>query len=55
MMQHTMVRALGEARLADLRHQAERDALARAARRARRHRRGRRAPLLLAAIGWARA
>lgn len=57
MMQHTTVQALGQARLADLRHQAQRASLVRAARRARRVRRqsGRRAPGLLAALtGWAR-
>lgn len=39
MMHHTTVQALGQARLADLHRQAQRDALARAARRARRARR----------------
>ena len=45
MMQHTTVQALGQARLADLRHQAQRASLVRAARRARRVRKqsGRRA------------
>ncbi len=38
MMQPTTAQALGQARLADLHHQAERDALARAARQARRAR-----------------
>ena len=36
MMQHTTVQALGQAHLAELRSQAQRDALARAARQARR-------------------
>ena len=36
MMQHTTVQALGQAHLAELRTQAQRDALARAARQARR-------------------
>ena len=57
MMQHTTVQALGQARLADLHHQAQRASLARAARQARRMRRqsGRRTPRLLAALtGWAR-
>ncbi len=36
MMQPTTARALGQARLADLHHQAQRAALARAARQARR-------------------
>ena len=39
MMHYTTVQALGQARLADLRHQAERDALARVARQAHRARR----------------
>ena len=38
-MMHTTAQALGRARLADLHHQAQRDALARAARRSRRARR----------------
>ena len=40
MMQYTTVQALGQARLADLHHQAQRDALARGTRRRRRGRRG---------------
>jgi len=50
MMQHTTVQALGQARLADLHRQAQRDALARAARQARRgrsRRPGHRAPAIL--------
>jgi hypothetical protein len=39
MMSYTTVQALGQARLADLHRQAQRDVLARAARRARRARR----------------
>jgi hypothetical protein len=55
MMQHTTVQALGQARLAELHHQAQRDALARAARRARRQRPRHRAPGVLAAVtAWAR-
>jgi len=57
MMQPTTKQALGQARLADLHHQAQRASLARAARQARRVRRqsGRRTPGLLAALtGWAR-
>ncbi len=57
MMQHTTVQALGQARLADLHHQAQRASLARAARQARhvRRRSGRRTPGLLTALtGWAR-
>jgi hypothetical protein len=57
-MHPTTVQALGQARLAELHHQAHRDALARAARQARRARRrqpGGHAPGLLAAItAWAR-
>ena len=40
MMQYITVQALGQARLADLHHQAQRDALARGTRRRRRGRRG---------------
>jgi hypothetical protein len=55
MFRYTFVQALGHARLADLHHQAQRDALARAARRARRHQATHRAPDLLAALTrWAR-
>jgi len=36
MMHYTTAQALGQARLAELQHQAQRDALARAARLARR-------------------
>jgi hypothetical protein len=53
MMHYTNVQALGQARLAELHHQAQRDALARAARRARRARRQEvtyRAPALLTAL-----
>jgi len=52
MMQPTTKQALGQARLADLHHQAQRALLARAGRRARRVRRqsGRRTPGLLAAL-----
>jgi hypothetical protein len=39
MLHYAVVQALGQARLADLHRQAQRDALARAARRARRARR----------------
>jgi hypothetical protein len=39
MMHYTTAQALGQVRLAELHHQAQRDALARAARRARRARR----------------
>jgi hypothetical protein len=57
MMQPTTKQALGQARLADLHHQAQRASLARARRQARRVRRqsGRRTPGLPAALtGWAR-
>lgn len=57
MMEATTIQALGQARLADLHHQAQRASLARAARRARRVRRqsGRRTLGLLAGFtGWAR-
>ena len=57
MMQPTTAQALGQARLADLHHQAEREALARAARQARAaHSQPRdHAPGILAALtGWAR-
>jgi hypothetical protein len=47
MMQHTTVQALGQARLAELHRQAQRDGLARAARR---RQRARRRPGLLAAV-----
>jgi hypothetical protein len=50
MMQHTTMQALGQARLAELHHQAQRDALVRAARGTRRRQRGRRGLGLLAAI-----
>ena len=54
MMQHTTVRALGQARMAELQRQAQRDALARAARKARRQRTGHRTPGILAVVtGWA--
>jgi len=39
MITHTTIQALGQARLADMHDQAQRDALIRAARRARRARR----------------
>jgi hypothetical protein len=57
MMQHTTVQALGQARLAELHSQAQRDALARAARQARRAARqsGYRQPGILTAVtAWAR-
>ena len=58
MMQPTTAQALGQARLAELHHQAQRDALGRAARQARRARRqpsGGHGPGLLAAVTrWAR-
>ena len=58
MLHETTVRALGQAWLAELHRQAERDALVRAARQARRARRqqsGYRAPGVLAALAaWAR-
>ena len=58
MMHPTTAQALGQARLADLHHQAQRDALARAARQARRARRqqsGDHSPGILAAVtAWAR-
>lgn len=57
MMQHTTVYALGQDRLAEMHHQAQRDALARAARRAHRTRQQRSthpAPRLLAVVTrWA--
>ena len=56
MMQPTTIQALGQARLADLHHQAQRASLARAVRQARpvREQSGRRTPGLLAALpGWA--
>jgi hypothetical protein len=52
MMPPTTIQALGQARLAELRHQAQRDGLARAARQARRARRQQaryRAPAILTA------
>ena len=52
-MMHTTAQALGRAHLADLHHQAQRDALARAARRSRRARRQHathHTPALLAAL-----
>jgi hypothetical protein len=58
MMQHTTLQALGQARLAEIHRQAQRDALARAARQARRARRqqsgypGR--AVLAAVTAWAR-
>ena len=55
MFRYTFVQALGQARLADLHHQAKRDALARAARRARRQQATHRAPEFRAALTrWAR-
>jgi hypothetical protein len=55
MMTPTTMQALGQARLADLHHQAQRAALARAARRARRQQPGYRATGILAALtAWAR-
>ena len=57
MMEGTTIQALGQARLADLHHQAQRASLARAACRARRVRRqsGRRTlRLLVSFTGWAR-
>jgi hypothetical protein len=58
MMQPTTIQHLGQARLADLHHQAQRDALARAARHARRASRpqsGGHGPGILAALtAWTR-
>jgi hypothetical protein len=58
MMQPTTTQALGQARLAELHYQAQRDALARTARQARRARRqpsGGHGPGLLASVArWAR-
>jgi hypothetical protein len=57
MMQPTTIQHLGQARLAELHHQAQRDALARAAHQARRTRRqpGGHRPVLLAVVTrWAR-
>jgi hypothetical protein len=58
MIQPTTVQHLGQARLAELHHQAQRDALARAARQARRARRrqsgGHRPGFLAAITRWAR-
>jgi len=53
MMHYTTAQALGQARLAELQHQAQRDALARAvrlARRAQRQHAKQRPPALLAAF-----
>jgi hypothetical protein len=52
MIHYTTAQALGQARLAELRHQAQRDALARAAgrARARRQRATQRPPAILAAL-----
>jgi len=54
----TTTQALGQARLTELRHQAQRDALARTARQARRARRqqpgGHGPGLLVAVTRWAR-
>ena len=58
MMHPTTTQALGQARLAELHHQAQRDALARAARQARhaaKQQSGGHGPGLLAAVTrWAR-
>ena len=57
MMQATTTQALGQARLAELHHQAQHDALARAARQARhaKQQSGGHGPGLLAAVTrWAR-
>ncbi len=57
MMQPTTMQALGQTRIADLHHQAQRAALARAVRQARRVRwqsAGRTPGLLAALTGWAR-
>jgi hypothetical protein len=57
MMPPTTTQALGQARLAELHHQAQSDALARAAHQARRARRqqsrGHGPPLLAALTRWA--
>jgi hypothetical protein len=50
MMHYTTAQALGQARLAELHRQAQRDALGRTARRARRARQH--TPALLAAFTW---
>jgi len=50
MMSYSTTQALGQARLADLHRQAQRDALARAIRRARRPHSTHRTPGLLAAL-----
>jgi hypothetical protein len=50
MMHYTTAQALGQARLADLHGQAQREALARAARHARRSHSAYRLPGLLAAL-----
>jgi len=50
MMHYSTAQALGQARPADLREQARRDALACAARRARRHHATQRTPVFLAAL-----
>jgi hypothetical protein len=58
MMQPATAQALGQARLAELHHQAQRDALARAARQARHARQqqseGHEPGLLTAVTRWAR-
>jgi hypothetical protein len=55
MLPYTTVQALGQARLADMHHQAQRDALVRTARRARRQHSTPHAPGLRAALTrWAR-
>ena len=55
MMPYSTVKALGQARLAELHDQARRDALARAASQARRQRSAHRMPGLLATVTrWAR-
>ncbi len=50
MMSYATTQALGQARLAELHRQAQRDALSRAARRARRPHSTHRTPGLLAAL-----
>ena len=52
MMPPATIQAVGNARLAEMQHQAQRDALARVARQARRRRRRYRAPGIMTA--WAR-
>ena len=55
MLPYTTVQAVGEARLADMHRQAQRDSLVRAARRAQREHSTRHAPGLRAALTrWAR-